>query len=497
MTRRLIVSYLAVTFVVLLLLEVPLALFYAQRELERLTSAVERDAAVVATIFEDDLEDGRMPDPAPALRYEQRTGARVVVVDVRGISVIDTEQPAPQAPRDFSTRPEIAIALTGERSVGTRRSDTLDTDLLYVALPVASGGVVHGAIRLTLDTDDVDEHVHRFWWGLAAIAVVVMGAMSLVGWLIARSVTQPLRRLGDTARRFGDGDLTVPAHGPGGPDGPGGPGGPGGPPELRELSDTMSTMAARLAALIDEQRAFVADASHQLRTPLTGLRLRLENLQAGLGDADAAQVDAAIDEITRLSALVADLLQLARADRHAATEPHDLTRLVAERVDTWGAMAEGAGVVLASAPPGAPAGAPASATTSATTGAPVVAAAVPGAVEQILDNLIDNAVSMSSPGSTVTITVEPGVAVHRLVVSDQGPGLSDDDKDRAMRRFWRGDASRPGTGLGLAIATSLARSSGGSLTLGDAPGRGLAVTVELPVWPTTAGQPVLSGASTT
>lgn len=456
MTRRLIASYLAVAFVVLLLLEVPLAVFYAQRELERFSSAVERDASVIATIYEDDLEAGIAPDPDPARIYEQRTGARVVVVDLRGISLIDTEQ---ATPRDFSTRPEIATALTGERSVGTRRSETLDTELLYVAIPVASSGEVHGALRLTLDTSHIDAHVHRFWWGLAAIGLVVMAAMCLVGWLIARSVTLPLRRLNETARRFGSGDLTV------------GDKAVGGPPELRELSTTMTTMAERLAALIDEQRAFVADASHQLRTPLTGLRLRLENLQAGLDEADAEQVDAAIDEIDRLSALVNDLLQLARADRHAAPAVHDLSRLAAERVDTWSAVADAAGIALV----------------LVTDGSTRSVSSVPGAIEQIIDNLLDNALAVSTPGSTIDVVLDGGADGgtdgHRLVVRDHGPGLSDADKERATRRFWRGDTSRPGSGLGLAIAASLARASGGDLTLGDTSGGGLAVTVDFPARP--------------
>ena len=119
MTRRLLVSYLAVTVVVLLLLEIPLAVFYSQRELERLTAGLERDATVIASIYEDDLEAGRPLDPAAAEAYTIRTGARVVVVDARGISQVDTEQPSQ---RDLSTRPEIATALTGVRSTGRRSS---------------------------------------------------------------------------------------------------------------------------------------------------------------------------------------------------------------------------------------------------------------------------------------------------------------------------------------------------------------------------------------
>ena len=141
---------------------------------------------------------------------------------------------------------------------------------------------------------------------LAQVAVIVLAVMGLVGYFVARSVTRPIRRLNETALRFASGDLTVDEHID------------DGPPELRQLARTMSTMARQLDAMLQEQRAFVADASHQLRTPLTGLRLRLENLESRLPDAEAAEVEASIDEITRLSSLVTDLLQLARADRDSA-----------------------------------------------------------------------------------------------------------------------------------------------------------------------------------
>lgn len=462
MTRRLIVSYLVVTVAVLVLLEVPFAVFYAQRERERFTAAVERDASVIATIYEDALEQGFTPDPQPALRYTARTGARVVVVDTSGVSLVDTEQPTP---RDFSTRPEIAIALTGARSAGTRPSETLGTDILYVAIPVASSGIVHGAVRVTLDTSDVDANIHRFWLGLGIMGLVVLAAMSLVGWLIARSVALPVRRLIDTARRFGRGDLTSGSR-------TAGDDGAQGPPEVRELSDTMATMAQRLAAMIDEQRAFVADASHQLRTPLTGLRLRLENLQARLSGADVAEIEAAIDELARLSALVADLLQLARADRHdRAPTPHDLARLATERVDTWSALADGKGIELA----------------LACSRPSVIVLAAPGAIEQIIDNVLDNAIDIAPAGSTVSVAVRAGAAGAELVITDQGPGLSDEDKERATRRFWRADSTRAGSGLGLAIASSLAAASGGSLALRDAPsGHGLEVVVGFPPAPADA-----------
>ena len=452
MTKRLLLGYLTITMLVLVLLEVPLALFYSQRELDRLTTGVERDATVIASIYEDVLQTRQTPDPRPAALYTARTGARVVVTDARGIALIDTEQ---AVPRDFSTRPEIAAALTGRRAAGTRSSATLGSDFVYVAIPVTSSGVVHGTVRLTLATSHVDSHIHRFWLGLALIAATVLALMTLVGLVIAHGVTLPIRRLQTQAARFAHGDLSPDEQVT------------KGPAELRELSDTMSMMAVRLAALIDEQRAFVADASHQLRTPLTALRLRLENLQARLPDADAAELDHAIDETSRLAALVSDLLQLARADHGQAPVPTDLAEVARQRVDTWSALAESRNVVLR----------------LVGGDEPVTVMAQAGAIEQILDNTLDNALTVLADGGEVTVSVLSGATVHRLIVADNGPGLSDDDKERATRRFWRAADAVPGagTGLGLAIASALAQASGGGLTLADAQPHGLAVTLTLPV----------------
>ncbi len=127
--------------------------------------------------------------------------------------------------------------------------------------------------------------------------------MAGIGWAIARSVTRPLRHLTGAANRFATGDLTTTE-----PD-------PDAPPEIAALGATMNTMAQRLDQLLSEQREFVADASHQLRTPLTALRLRLENLQSASGSADESDdLGAAIDETNRLAGLVGDLLMFARAE---------------------------------------------------------------------------------------------------------------------------------------------------------------------------------------
>ena len=165
MTRRLLAGYLLAAVVVLLVLEIPLGIIYQQRAMSGLEHDVERDATVLAGYYEEPLEQGAAPDPAPAQAYARRTGVRVVVVDDKGTSLIDTSGPAG---RDFASRPEIAAALRGERAAGTRHSNTLGTDLLYVAVPISSGGEVHGAVRLTMDKSQTNALVRRYWLGLAA-----------------------------------------------------------------------------------------------------------------------------------------------------------------------------------------------------------------------------------------------------------------------------------------------------------------------------------------
>ena len=225
--------------------------------------------------------------------------------------------------------------MRGERAAGTRYSETLKTHLLYVAVPPTSAGVVHGAVRLTLDKEPTNALVHGYWTALVGVAVVVLIAMAGIGWALARSVTRPLRTLDAAAARFATGDLA-----PLEPD-------PSAPPEIAVLGDTMNTMARRLDQLLSEQREFVADASHQLRTPLTALQLRLENLQSAAATAeDEDALGAAIEETNRLTALVADLLQLARAEESAAPQAVDLVALAADRVDTWSAVADATEVRL-------------------------------------------------------------------------------------------------------------------------------------------------------
>lgn len=205
----------------------------------------------------------------------------------------------------------------------------------------------------------------------------------------------------------------------------------------------------------------MADVSHQLRTPLAALRLRLDLLAEDSDEAAAAELAGAQEEIARLSRLVNGLLAVARAENVSTIRvlvPVD--EAIRARVAVWQPAAEERGVSLRADLVRA------------------VAAAGEGHLEQILDNLIANALDALPAGCTITLACTVRGDRVRLVVCDDGPGMSQEQQRLAFRRFATGSGG--GSGLGLAIVHRLSVSDGGSASLADTPGGGLTVTIELP-----------------
>jgi signal transduction histidine kinase len=456
MTRRLVATYLILAAVVLVALEVPLGIVNERSQRRDLQQRVERDAVALAALVEDTLQAGAQPRDATLRRivrsYGASTGARVVVVGTDGTALADSDDER-ELGRDFSTRPEIAEALEGAVATGTRRSDTLGTDLLYVAVPVASGGAVQGAVRASVPTSRLDSLVRRYWLILGGVALVVLAAVAVAGLWLARWVSRPLTDLRDATRRAEAGDLSVRAEADEGPD------------EVRELASAFNDMIGRLDQLVGTQEKFVADASHQLRSPLTALRLRIENLQHDADAATADDLEGALGEVDRLSRMVNGLLALARAERRAHERAaQDVGALVRERGDAWRAAAAERGVDLEAE---APAG--------------LAAALAPGALEQVLDNLVANALAVAPAGSAVALVAARAGGSVAVSVTDRGPGMPPEDRANAFDRFWRGREDRPGSGLGLAIVKSLVEADGGTVRLEEPPGGGLRAVVAFPM----------------
>jgi signal transduction histidine kinase len=451
MRRWLLVTYLALAVAVLAALEIPLGITYGRTQRADLENRVKLDALTLATLAEDGLERGSRAAP-PSLARVARTyaagpGGRVVVVDRRGTSILDTSTPAG---RGFATRPEIAAALSGASASGTRHSDTLGADLLYVAVPVASSGAVHGAVRVTYPMSALTDRVQRYWLLLAAIAGIVLAAAAVVGARLSRTVTGPLAALEVAAEAVGDGDLEARAPTD------------GGPPEIKALASRFNETVERLDAAIRSQEDFVADASHQLRTPLAALRLRLENLEHGASDVERTQLERSLAEVERLNRIVDGLLALARADStEAKPVPVDLPTLVSERLRAWDPEAARSGVRLVSA-----------------MASELHALATPSSLDQVLDNVLANALAVSPSGSRISVEGRPDAEFAELHVVDEGPGMTEAERSRAFDRFWRA-GSHEGTGLGLAIARRLVAADGGELRLRKASSGGVDVVIRL------------------
>jgi signal transduction histidine kinase len=288
----------------------------------------------------------------------------------------------------------------------------------------------------------------------------VAGGLLAVG--LARWVGRPLRMVDAAARELGEGRLEARAAGGRGPG------------EVRRLSATFNTMAARMEALIHGHRAVIADVSHQLRTPLTALRLRLDVLAADINEGDegdegderndgmAAELAAAQEEIARLSRLVDGLLAVARAENAVPrTARVRVDEVVADRVAAWAPVALERQVSLTARCP-----------------AELTARLGPGDLEQVLDNLVANALDALPDGASIRIDVRAGRDSVVVRVVDDGPGMSEAARAAAFHRFGNPEAS--GTGLGLAIVHRLVTANGGSARLADTPGGGLTVVLELP-----------------
>lgn len=452
MKWRFIASLMSVTLLVLLVQDIPLGFYLQQVEHDRIITSLERDAFILAGRSEEALETSTASDDSELItmtkKYRDSGGARVVIVNAEGIAVVISDDDQADLGTSYLNRPEITEALSGQISSGHRFSTTLNQELLYVTVPIFSGTKVLGAVRLTYPDYVVTSTVNSQLWLLSVVALVALLLAGVVGYIVSGSITRRIRELQKTTEALAAGNLDTRAdelHGTS---------------ELKTLAASFNDMAERLEALISQQRTFAADASHQLRTPLTALRLRLERAH-DLLESDppgaAERLAAAEAEADRLSNLIEGLLLLSRTEATQMTrEVCDAAQIARDRVEQWQPLAAESGVKLRFEGPKS---------------AEVIA--VPNAIEQIIDNYIDNALSVSPEKSRITVRVVPENTATSVHVLDQGPGLTLEECTRAFDRFWRANSDRHGSGLGLAIVAQLARASGGKAELKPRPEGGL------------------------
>lgn len=464
MTRRLLLSYLGLAVLILVVLEVPLALLAARHERDLMTYQSAREAAGLAGLVTEDMEHVRLSELSTlASTYRNSTGGEVAIVATSG-QVIAASSSDVDNDVTGALHHLIEVGLSG---VATSRFGSDEGKPFAAAVaPVTVDNQPRGVVLLSIPASAAVQRIHNIWWALGGLAGGVLLLTAGIGVVLARSVSRPLGRLTEAVGALGAGDLRARAAVD------------RGPPQVKELAVEFNHMAARLAELVDAQSRFVADASHQLRSPLTALRLRLENLEADAGDGAAEGIAAAGQELQRLSRVVDGLLTLSRAGQdEPRKETIDVEAVIADRCQAWAALADEKGIALVG---------------NGEQPSRFRSLLVPGDLDQILDNLLANSFDASPAGTTITVSVEAAPRGQaRIHVSDQGPGMTEDERRRAFDRFWTGASSNDGhSGLGLAIVRQLASRNDASVELVPVKPTGLDALVTVPAVTSARGRHV-------
>lgn len=445
MTRRLVLAMALLVAIVAAALAIPMAGVVANDQRSAFISGLEVDTlTTAATMSSQPSVDWQETAELTAAK----TGARVVVVGLDRTLVADSDNSS--LDRVFD-RPEITDALAGSLTSDVRTSVTLGEELRYVAAPVIQNYDVAAAVRLSLPESIVDEEVAETQRWLVVFVLTVVIAAALIAWMLARSISSPLRNVARVAEDLPD-DLDLRADEATGPH------------EVRSVAVALNTTAERLSGILRRTERVAADASHHLRTPLTGVRLRLEAIE-DISDQDTVKGEAraATAEVDRLTHRIEQVLALARTDAGMAPiQPQDASVVCADRLEAASAMFAEREVELTSRLEPA-----------------VFVPAPAGLVSRIIDELLGNALQYSRTRVHVDLRVIDRMAV--LSVSDDGPGVPEAERDAIFERFRRGHSSVPGgSGLGLALVRESVASLGGSARAEHAALGGLDVVVRIP-----------------
>lgn len=409
----------------------PLALAVTRMERERVVLRLERTASeLLAQVPDEKLVNGPLvlPNPLPHVLAGRETLIGVYAAPGRRLSGVGPAT-SPLARRAAGNASEVSGTENGQVVVvEPLRSDRPGTAVVRVA--VADSAV----------TEEVRESAG--WIALLALGVLAVTAIVSVG--LARRLARPLEALADRAQKLGDGDFAVrsPAADTA---------------EIDAVGRALDLTADRLRALVERERAFTSNASHQMRTPLTALRTTLETAEYSPGTAVTDVTSKALAEVDRLEVTLEHLLAIAR-DIDMPSSEVDLRSLLHDAQQRWSDRYRRAGRTLTVSAPDGPTLARASAT----------------GLSHVLDVLVDNALRHGAGSVTVTCTRSAGSVA--VTVRDEGPGIADPTVDVFRRRH----DSAAGHGIGLALARALVEADGGRLELATV-GPHPAFTMTLPL----------------
>lgn len=422
--RRVLAAIVGVAALALVLFGLPLALSVADLYRSQQLSALQAEGSRAAALVADDLlRVGYRGITLP--EQDLASGSRLGLYDAAGRRV------AGQGPT--TDRRSGKVAVTG------RETDGSDGPELVAALPVAA---VNGryAIRVATDAQLVTERTTNTWLLMLALAAGVLGVAVVVARRRAQAIVAPLDQLAGRAEALGEGNFTLQVT-------------ESNLAEIDRVGTSLAVTGARLGRMLERERHFSADASHQLRTPMTRVRLTLESALLDPDDDPTAAIEKALDQMDGLEQTVTGLLALARGLPEGEQRTCRPDTAVEEAVARWTTDRR---PVVALVPPSTP-----EARVSAV------------ALTQALDVLIENALSHGL--GVVQVSVREAGGGIAVDVVDQGPGLGPDPE----RLFVRGASASGSTGIGLALARALVEAEGGRLVAGR-PVRGALLTLLLP-----------------
>jgi signal transduction histidine kinase len=443
--------------------------WYASREAREFYLArTAEDLEARARLVEGELHEqlaagGGATLDAACKRLGRAAATRITVVLPDGRVAGDSEE-MPAAMGGHADRPEVRAALSGRTGSATRYSATLREDMMYVAVPVADGtGRVAAVVRTAIPLTHVRQVIRLIYLqiGLGGLAVAVLAAFA--GLVVYRRMSRPLEaiRLGAERLARGELDARLEVSDSG---------------EAARLAEALNRMAERLRRLETVRQEFVANVSHELKTPITSIKGFVETLLDGAAENphDARKfLEIVSRHADRLNSIIGDLLLLSRieqgGDRALEFGEVRLREVLRAAVEACAGKAAAKDISVYLECP-----------------TELAVRANPPLLEQAVVNLIDNAVKYSEPGAPVHVEGaagdEGGGAV--ILVRDRGPGIAPEHLPRLGERFYRVDKARSrqigGTGLGLAIVKHIAQAHGGRVTIESRPGEGSVFRIHLP-----------------
>ncbi|MBS1251486.1 MAG: Signal transduction histidine-protein kinase BaeS [Anaerolineales bacterium] len=489
-TPRSLQSRLLLTYLVLLFLGLGGLIVWAGLRLqgaaiEQAEHELELEALLIANAFQEPIEawqevetdEGRSLDiDTLAHSYAQRIGARVTVVnsDLRVLASSD----AAVLGQIEHNHPEIVAAQAHQEQHDIRWDEWRNEERLFVAAPITEeAGEIDGVLQLSVPMAPIHSDIRRTWLNLIGVGGAILVVTAIASLLLARQVASPIQHLTSVTEAVAAGDLEQRVT-------------PAGPDEVQRLGQAFNRMAGQLREVLARQQAFVANAAHELRSPLTSIRLRIEMIQQhGQSKPELAEryLGQMEQEVGHLQRLIDHLLTLSKVEaaQERPASSIDLAPLLYDLADEMGPLAGAAGMELQI---DVPAHLP-----------PVLAD--PDPMRMVIRNLLDNAIKYSQSGGEITLkamtahevgesakgsmpAARSGTGAVIIQVSDTGPGIPEEHLPHIFDRFYRVDKRRPrsegGAGLGLSLVRSIVETHGGEVCVESEAGEGATFEVHLP-----------------